>query len=162
MKRNTIMGREYGKDDMVFCIFYCKKSNKNKTPLILGHLRDDNKIGFPGGHVEKHHNTIIDALKDEVKQEINFTELDEDKLEIMTTSINTRRHITTYTYELTFDEIKKIQENSIYAEHYLIENFGTFLMPITKRYMNDLLSHNFSGNSKNDLKMLIYKKGLLR
>lgn len=161
MKRNT-MGRQYGRSDMVFCIFYCRKSEKNKTPLILGHLRDDNKLGFPGGHVENYHKDIIEALKDEVRQEINFTELDESKLEVMSVSINMKRHIISYSYELSFDEIKKIQKDSINAEHYLIENFGTFLIPITKKYMNELLAHNFSGNSKNDLKMLIYKKGLLK
>lgn len=161
MKRNTL-GREVGKEDIVFCIFYCKKSENNKTPFVLAHLRDDNKIGFPGGHMEKHHNTLIEALKDEIRQEIDFNNLDENRLELLTTSINSRRHITVYSYEITFEEIKELQKNSIKAEHYLIENFGSILIPITRRYMNDLLSHNFSGSAKTELQALIYKKGLLR
>lgn len=162
MEKGVTMGREYGRKDMVFCLFYCHKSENNKTPFVLAHMRDDGRLGFPGGNMERKHRTIFDTLKDEVREEINFTELDVEKLELMTTSINTRRHITTFSYEMSFEELKKIQLDSINAEHYLIENMGTILLPITKKTLNELVLNNFTGNSKNDLKMLVYKKGLLR
>lgn len=161
MEKSVTIGRDYGRRDMVFCILYCRKTDDN-SPYILLHMRDDGRLGFPGGNMEQKHNNIYDTLIDELREEINFTNLEVDKLELMTESINEKRHITTFSYETTFEELKNIQLNSFYAEHYLIENMGTILLPINRKTLHEIQLNNFIGNAKNDLKMLVYKKGLLR
>ena len=176
------MGRKYNKKDMVFCIIYCNDAlpyenyneylNSNnesirnkckvKSTMVLAQMRTDGLIGFPGGGVKKHHVSLIDALKSELREEINFTKLDDSRLIKMRTSINNKRHITIYNYKVSYDELKEIWKDSNNGEHAISENCGTILLNLDKKYIPNILRHKFIGTSLDDLKVLINKEGLIR
>lgn len=176
------MGRKYNKKDMVFCIIYCndalpyenyneylnssselvRNKCKTKTSMVLAQMRTDGLIGFPGGGVKKHHEDLIDALRSELEEEINFTELDETRLVKMRTSINSKRHITIYSYKVSYKELKDIWKDSNNGEHAISENCGTILLNLDKRYISNILRHKFIGTSLDDLKVLIGREGLIK
>lgn len=176
------MGRNYkNKECMVFCIIYCddakpytnyntytksrsqqirEKANE-RTSLVLAQMRDDGMLGFPGGHV-KRNQSILSALKSELREEINMYNLDETRLEKLYTSINMRRQIIAYAYKVSYEELKEIFLRSNMAEHSICENCGTILLNINKKNIDNIMGHKYAGSSKEDLKILVNKYKLLK
>lgn len=180
IKKGT-MGRSLGKKDMVFCLIYCedatpysnydyfllsndiKQVNKANMicPMVLAQMRWDGKLGFPGGNVEPHHNTLIDAIKSELEEELNFTDIDESKLELLATFANDKRHITSFSYKVSYDEFKEIYNKSLTAKHFMSENVGSVMLQIHDVSFNNLMKQNFSGTGKSELELLVKEKNLL-
>ena len=175
------MGRNYGKRDVVFCLIYCtdatpyidydkylnseneedKKMLTKKTNLVLAQMRADGRLGFPGGGVEEHHDTLLDALKDELYEEINLENLKEENLELLATFSDEKRHITTYKYKVSFKEFKDIYYNSHKAKHFFSENMGSVMLQITDDTIKNVFKHYFSGTGKLELKLLINEENLI-
>lgn len=162
---NCSMGRERGLVDRVFCLIYCKdivdEANKDKYSLVLAQMRSDGKMGFPGGKVEQHHNNLIDALLDELKEEIGLIDVDLNKLKHSATFANENRQITTYKYEVSYDEFKQIYLNSKNAMHFFEENMGCVMLKIHESSIKNIYKQFFCGTGKSELKILINDEGLL-
>lgn len=179
--KNGTLGRKFGKKDNVFCIIYCRdatpyanydvyknskyKENREKTnkkyPAVLAQMRHDCKIGFPGGKVDSDNISLIDALKKELYEEINLSDIDANKLEIISTFSNNKYHTTTFTYEVTFEEMIDIINNSKNAPHSFVENMGSFMLRLDSDSLKNALKHNFSGTGIEELGILIKNKKLL-
>ena len=175
-----IMGREFGKKDMVFCIIYCAEGlqYKNydyflnssdpeerakvdlKIPTVLMISRADGKRGFVGGNVEPHHKTLIEGLKQELKEEINLTNIDESRLELFLTCANDNRHITTYIYRVSYEELLNIERNSLFAIHRYSEVCGVDLMQLHSLSIQNLKQTIFSGTGKEELLAFIEQEGI--
>lgn len=167
MKRikNHSMGREEGKLDRVFCLIYCRdvinEKNEDKHALVLAQMRSDGKIGFPGGKVEQHHKTLIDALLDELREEIGLVNIDLKRLKYSATFSNEYRQITTYKYEVSYEEFKDIYLNSKKAIHFLVENMGCVMLKIHESSIQNIYRQYFCGTGKSELKILINEESLL-
>ena len=171
-------GRNIGKRDMVFCLIYTDEAkpyidydyftkSEDETlrekanivcPLVLAQMRWDGKLGFPGGNVEPHHNSLLEAIKDELNEEINLTDIDESKLELLSTFANEKAHITAFTYKVTFDELKEIQRNSMKAKHFISENVGSVLLQMHTKSFENLMTQTFAGTGKQELELLVKEK----
>lgn len=180
IKKGT-MGRDLGKKDMVFCLIYCDESTPYDNydyfllskdirkvnsanmicPMVLAQMRWDGKIGFPGGNVEEHHKTLLEAIKAELEEEINYTDVDESKLELLATFANDERHITSFTYKVSYSEFKYIYEKSLAATHFMSENVGSVMLQLHEVSYNNLIKQTFSGTGKSELELLVKEKNLL-
>ena len=158
-----VRGKEFGKLDRVFCLIYTKGIyiNGEKCSLVLAQMRHDGMLGFPGGKVEEHHETLIEALKDELSQEINLKDIKENKLKTMATFSDDKRHITVYKYEVNFRTFKEIQRNVNNAEHFYIENMGSIALKITENSLKNIKKQRFRGTGKLELDILIDEERLL-
>ena len=171
-------GRLEGKKDMVFCIIYADYARpyinydpnnmlegcypNMAIPLVLTLKRGkDGKIGFPGGNVDPEDVDLISALKRELKEEINFTNIDESRLITFTTFANDKRHITSFTYRVSEEELDEICKNIPTAQHYKSEITGYSIDQIHTASINGLLNQCYSGTAKNELEALIERKHLL-
>lgn len=152
-----------GKVDRVFCLIYAKNVylDGEKCSLILAQMRHDGMLGFPGGKVEKYHKTLMSALKDELKQEINLNYIKEDKLKMMATFADEKRHITIYKYEVDFNTFRWIQSNASKAEHYYLENMGSIALKITEDSLKNIRRQKFRGTGRIELDILINQENLL-
>lgn len=179
MKRvkSGLMGKNFSKSDSVFCLFYCtdakpyedyaKYKNSNRIQdnkkvdreyiMVLAQMRHDGRIGFPGGKLETYHNTLIEGLKKELREEINFVDLDELNLEIISTFADSKMHATTFAYKTTYEELVKIKENSQRAIHYNVENMGSFFFKIDSYTKKEILKHNFCHTGAKELELLLKK-----
>lgn len=177
------MGRPLGKKDMVFCIIYSDKSyvysnydeflklkgikeigyNKRLacTPRVFMQMRWDGKLGFPGGFVDSTDDSLCEALKRELKEEIALVDIDENRLELLTTYADEKSHITTFSYKVTQEEMEIIDINSHKAEHFRSEVDGTIVKQILDGYLENLYSQMFSGTARLELEVLINEKHLL-
>ena len=131
-----------------------------KIPTILTISREDGKRGFVGGNLESHHNTLIDGLKQELEEEINLVNIDESRLELFLTQANSNRHITTYIYRVSYEELLEIERNSIYAKHRYSEVCGVDLMQLHDISIPNLKETIFSGTAKEDLFAFIEKENI--
>lgn len=167
--------------DNVFCIIYCTnakpylnydvyKNSKNRKdrakiyktyPMVLTQMRHDGKIGFPGGKVEPDNYSLIDGLLRELKEEINLNNVNINKLEILSTYSNHKGRTTTFIYEVTFEEMISIINNSKNAKHAFIENMGSFMLKLDHSTLQNISKHNFSGEGLKDLHLLIKNKKLI-
>lgn len=181
IKKGTL-GRNFGKTDNVFCIIFCRdampysnyevyKNSKyeedrdkvnRKYPAVLAQMRHDCKIGFPGGKIDSKNISLIDGLKKELYEEINLKELDVNRLEILSTFSNHKSHTTTFIYEVNFEEMIDIINNSKDAPHSFVENMGSFMFKLDSYSINNVLRHNFSGTGADELNILIKNKKLLK
>ena len=175
-------GRNFGKTDNVFCIIYCKdatpysdydvyknskyKDDRDKVnrryPAVLAQMRHDCKIGFPGGKIDSENVSLIDGLKKELYEEINLKELDVNRLEILSTFSSRKSHTTTFIYEVNFEEMINIINNSKDAPHSFVENMGSFIFKLDSYSANNALKQNFSGTGADELNILIKNKKLLK
>lgn len=176
------MGRPFGKKDMVFCIIYCEEGRQYenydyflnspdpkqrekanlKVPTVLSISRQDGKRGFVGGNVESYHNTLIEAVKQELEEEINLVDIDESRLEPFRTFANSKRHITTYLYRVSYEELLEIDRNSIKAKHRYSEVCGVDLMQLHYLSIPNLEKTIFSGTGKDELNALIDSENIER
>ena len=149
--------------DRVFCLIYVKNVylDGEKCSLVLAQMRHDGTIGFPGGKVENYHKTLKSALKDELRQEINLFNVDDKKLKPMVTFADSKRHITTYKYEVDLDTFKKIHKNSYNAECFYSENMGSIAFKLTKKSIANIKKQKFRGMGKLELDMLIKEEKLI-
>lgn len=156
-------GRHEGKLDRVFCLIYTKNVylDGEKCSLVLAQMRHDGMLGFPGGKVENHHRTLRSALKDELKQEINLSDIKEDRLKMMATFADEKRHVTTYKYEVDFKTFKWIQRNASKAEHFYLENMGSIALKITEDSLKNIRRQKFRGTGVLELDILINQENLL-
>ena len=171
-KDKVIMGRPQGKKDMVFCIFYCsdakpyknsdkyvndKKMQNLTVPLVLMQSRvQDGQIGFVGGNVEESDKSLEDALIRECWEEISL-QLVPEVLKPFATFADDTRHISSYLCEVSYESINMIQRTSYESKHFGVENGGTILFHLHKKSIENILKHNFSGTSKEELILLIEK-----
>lgn len=181
LKEAGTMGREFGKKDMVFCIIYCRYSQpyidydyftksedpkmrekaKLVCPLVLAQTRWDGLLGFPGGNVEAHHENLIQAVKAELKEEVNFINIDEKKLVPLATFANEWRHISSFTYEVSYEEMKDIFKRSLTAEHFISENVGSVMFQMHRLSYENILKQSFAGTGKDELKLFAEKFNLV-
>lgn len=156
-------GKNVGKLDRVFCLIYARnvEIDGEKCSLVLAQMRHDGTLGFPGGKVESFHKTLVSALRDELKQEINFTKINSDNLKIMATFADEKRHITTYKYEVDYETFKWIQKKTFYAEHFYLENMGSIALKITEDSLKNIRKQKFRGTGRLELDILINQEKLL-
>lgn len=176
------MGRPINKRDMVFCIIYSDKTyvytnyheflklkginevqyNKRLacTPRVFMQMRFDGKLGFPGGFVDLTDETLEEAIKRELKEEIAFN-VDENRLELLSTYADNKSHITTFCYKVSQEEMNIIAANSYKGEHFGVEVDGVITKQIIDGYLDNLYSQIFSGTGKLELETLINEKHLL-
>ena len=175
-KNRVEMGREQGKKDMVFCIINAKnvqpyknskKENLKKdtkemvVSIALAQFRiTDGKIGFPGGKVENYDETLIQALCREVKEEINY-DLDVDKLKPLATFGNEKHNISSFTYDVSLDELDSIVENASKAVDYSVENSGMIKLHLHKQNIPNILAHNWCGTASKELELFMKQLGLI-
>lgn len=172
------MGRPLGKRDMVFCIIYCKEGRqyenydyflnsphpelreraKVTVPTVLATFRGDGKLGFVGGNVEKHHKDLVHAIKDEMEEEFNMINIDESKLKPFATYANDKSHISTFLYEVSYEEIKEIQLNAFGAKHMYSEVCAPVLLQLQYLSIPNLMNQVFAGTGKLELNLLIEKE----
>lgn len=172
------MGRPLGKRDMVFCIIYCAEGRQYenydyflnssdpkvrakaemKVPSVLATFRWDGKLGFIGGNVEKHHQTLMEAIKDELKEEFNIININESKLKPFATYANHKSHISTFIYEVSYDEIKEMQLNAFKAQHMYSEVCAPVLIQLHETSIPNLMNSVFSGTGKMELNLLLEKE----
>lgn len=169
------MGRPMGKKDMVFCIIHCDNAKpyinydyflnsddedtrakaKDEYPLVLAQMRWDGKLGFPGGNVEQHHETLIDAIKAELEEEINFKNVDVTRLKPLSTIADSKRHITAFEYSVTEEELDEIFKNSLTAKHFKSENTGSIMLQLHELSIPNLKNQIFSGTGNLELEIFI-------
>lgn len=156
-------GKDEGKLDRVFCLIYVRDVyfEGERCSLVLAQMRHDGMLGFPGGKVESYHKTLRSALRDELRQEINLTNIKEDNLKMMATFADNKRHITTYKYEVDFNTFKEIQRNVVNSEHFYIENMGSIALKITEDSLKNIKKQKFRGTAKLELEVLISQENLL-
>lgn len=159
-----IRGNSVGKLDRVFCLIYTRGVciEGEKYSLVLAQMRHDGMLGFPGGKVEIYHDTLMSALRDELREEINLENINEDNIKLMATFADEKRHITTYKYEVDFETFKKIQENSCRAEHFYVENMGCIALKITEDSLKNIRRQKFRGTARLELDILIDGEDLLK
>lgn len=173
-------GRDFGKKDMVFCIIYCEEarpyigyseftessdiSTQNKQfmhcPLVLLQARWDGKLGFPGGNVDPSDNSLEETILREIKEEINY-DADPSRLIPFTTFSNDKRHITSFIYKVSEQELNKIFRQSFLAKHFGAENCGSIKMQIHELSVENLKKMVYSGTAGLELNALIEEKHLL-
>ena len=167
--------------DKVFCIIFCRDAKPysdydvyinsdlechrakvhKKYPAILAQMRHDCKIGFPGGKIDNLNLSLIENLKKELFEEINFKDIDISKLELLSTFFTEKSKTTVFSYEVSFEEMKDIVINSKNAPHSFVENMGSFIFKLDSSTINNINKHHFSGNGLDELNLLINKKELL-
>lgn len=185
-KNKTLFGRGQGKRDMVFCIIYCDEAKPYKdydyfinnrdpevqkkvdlnVPLVLAQMRFDGKLGFVGGNVEKHHSSLLEALHDELEEEIGVSmSLDEleQKVEPLATFENKKGtiYISSYLWKVDYKTILELQQNARNGKHFISENCGNVLLQIHEKSITSLSNQVFSGSGRLELQFLIEEKKLL-
>lgn len=179
--KNDKFTKKHNKRHNVFCIIYCRnaqpylnydvyRNSKDKLerdkvykkyPMVLAQMRHDGKIGFPGGKVEDNNTSLIDGLLKELDEEINLKRINTNRLKILSEYSNHKSHTTTFMYEVSFEEMISIVNNSRYSKHSFIENMGSFIMKLDQSSLKNISKHNFSGTGVKDLNLLVKKKKLL-
>lgn len=158
-----LRGVDVKKLDRVFCLIYVKNVylKGEKCSLVLAQMRHDGMLGFPGGKVEKHHKTLKEALKDELRQEISLFNVNEKDLKLLATFADDKRHVTTYKYEVDYSTFKRIHRNASNAEHFYLENMGSIALKITEDSLANIKKQSFRGTGKLELDILINEEQLL-
>jgi 8-oxo-dGTP pyrophosphatase MutT (NUDIX family) len=170
-------GREVGKKDMAFCIIYCDSStpyeNYEQGNMMPGCYIDmvvprvfmqsrgkDGKIGFPGGNVDPEDTCLLDAVIRELEEEINFIP-DSSRLIPFATFADDRKHITSFTYRVSDEELKTIFKHSLESPHFGAEVNGCMMTQIHSYATPSLLNHVYSGTALDELKLIIEEKHLV-
>lgn len=164
--------------DFVFVWFFARDCNSYEgyphnnvpsTSLVLLQLRYDGTFGAVGGGVEKGEE-LIDALVRECQEEMMFTP-DMSKLQELITHQNPKSKacIHSWSYEMTFDELKELRDTCTKAPHFNAECAGVNLVHIC-RYMtgrgevgwNKIKEQRFASTAGLDLEFLVDKFKLLK
>lgn len=109
-------------------------TDSNYKEFIIMQFREDGKLGFVGGKIEK--DDLISGLKREVFEEIGFNKIDDKRLELLQKQEDERYISYTYIYKITEKELKDIMMNQVKAEHFRIETFGLILVPVSTYLIN--------------------------
>lgn len=119
-------------------------NNKN-TKLLLYMNRWDGKIGFPGGKVDSGE-TLLQALKREVLEEINF-DLTIDPKFICSHNIKEKnKNVHLFHLDLPFDLVKSIMINCVNSKDFINECNGLTLTHL-ENYNNDKGINNYLKNN---------------
>ncbi|HCQ0858553.1 TPA: NUDIX hydrolase [Escherichia coli] len=178
MIREVPLG-EYGKRaNFVFCYFFARNCNPYKgyelndipvVNLVLLQLRWDGLLGGCGGTVEDTDATLEDALFREIQEEMNYNIFIEQLKPLKTYELYLGAHTHSYSYEVTYEELKAIRDGYSTAKHASAEVAGVNLCHIS-RYSkgqnreagyNNLMTQNFIGTAKMELEHLVQSENLL-
>ena len=144
--------------------FFTQHKVNLNIPMVLAQMRWDGKLGFVGGNMEKHHTSLIEALRDELEEEIGWnltpTEL-ESIAKPHATYAKNGRHIVSYKIKVTAKQLIQLQQNAKAGKHFISENCGNVLLQIHENSVNSLLSQTFSGTGCLELEKLIKDENLL-
>lgn len=127
-------------------------------PMVLVQLRWSGDLGVTGGVVDGNE-TLIEALKREVSEEINYIITDDSKIIPMATFKDGDYHLHSFSYKVSFEELIKIRNNAVNAEHSVAECSGYNMVHIAdygkKAGINQFRQNNFCASSKLELNILI-------
>ncbi len=177
-KAEVPLGQMGKRANFVFCFFYAKECTPyadyelNDIPvvnLVLLQVRWDGLLGACGGTVESTDKSLEDALQREVQEEMNYI-IDKSRLSpLKSLELFPEGHTHSYSYEMTYAELKKLRDNYAYGKHASAEVAGVNLCHIS-RYSkgqnreagyNNLMTQNFIGTAKQELEYLVQKENLL-
>lgn len=173
-----------GKRNMVFALIYTDKAKpyidydyfkqhkddnvREKVnlniPMVLAQMRWDGKLGFVGGNVESHHESLLHALRDELDEEIGWNLTVDELFKIAKPHATYKKGnicISSYKIKVDYQMLKKLQNNSKLAKHYISENCGNVLLQIHENSLDNLLEQQFAGTGSLELKKLILEEKLL-
>lgn len=175
---NVPFGERSKRADFAFVWIFARNCNPyegyelNDIPvvnLVLAQMRWDGMLGASGGMVEDSDNTLEEAAAREVYEELGYT-IDISQLKPMKTiRLLSGSHVHSYSYEVSYDELKKIRDNASTGQHFSAECAGVNLMHIS-RYdkghgnevgYNVIKSQNWVGTSLEELEYLVEKENLL-
>lgn len=178
MIREVPLG-EYGKRaNFVFCYFFARNCNPYKNyelndipvvNLVLLQLRWDGLMGGCGGTVEDTDATLEDALFREIQEEMGINIFIEKLKPLKSFELYPGANTHSYSYEVTYDELKEIRDGYSTAKHASAEVAGVNLCHIS-RYSkgqkreagyNNLMTQNFIGTAKQELEYLVQSENLL-
>lgn len=178
IKQEVPFGQMSTKANFVFCFFFARKCNPyqgyelNDIPevnLVLLQMRWDGLLGACGGTVESTDLSLQDACHREVLEEMNYS-LDTEKLKPLKSLEFYSGSIShSYSYEVSYDELKEIRNNYVNAKHASAEVAGVNLCHIS-RYSkgqnkeagyNCLMTQSFVGSAKYELECLVETENLL-
>ncbi len=170
---------EYGtRANFVFCYFFARKCNPYKNyelndipevNLVLLQLRWDGLLGGCGGTVESTDISLEYALRREVQEEMDYNIFVSHLRPLKTFEIYPGANSHSFSYEVTYDELKHIRDGYTNAKHASAEVAGVNLCHIS-RYSkgqnreagyNNLMTQNFIGTAKQELEYLVQKENLL-
>lgn len=118
---------------------------KKDTKLLLFMNRWDGKIGFPGGKVDPGEN-LIQALKREVLEEINFNLTIEPKLICSHNIKEKNKNVHLFHLDLPFNLVKSIMINCVDSQDFINECNGLTLTHL-ENYNNDKGINNYLKNN---------------
>lgn len=170
---------EFGKQaNFVFCYFFARNCNPyenyelNDIPvvnLVLLQLRWDGLMGGCGGTVEDSDTSLEAALKREIQEEMDYNISIEQLKPLKTFELFPGTNTHSFSYEVTYDELKAIRDGYSTAKHASAEVAGVNLCHIS-RYSkgknreagyNNLMTQNFIGTAKEELQYLVENENLL-
>lgn len=164
--------------NFVFCYFFARNCDPyknyelNNIPnvnLVLLQLRWDGLLGGCGGTVERTDATLEDALFREIQEEMDYNIFIEHLKPLKTYELYPGANTHSFSYEVTYDELKAIRDGYTTAKHASAEVAGVNLCHIS-RYSkgqnreagyNNLMTQNFIGTAKEELMYLVEKENLL-
>lgn len=178
IKNEVPFGTISERANFVFVFFFAKNCTPyagyelNDIPLVnlvLLQMRWDGNLGAVGGMVEINDTSIAHAAQREVLEEMGYM-LDIHHLEpLKSFELYSGSISHSYSYEVSYDELKRIRDNASTGSHFSAEVAGVNLCHIS-RYnkgqnreagYNNLMSQQFVGTSKEELEFLVQKENLL-
>lgn len=175
---NVTFGERSKRADFAFVLIFARNCNPyegyelNDIPvvnLVLAQMRWDGSLGHCGGMVEDSDNSLEEAAAREVYEEVGYV-IDISHLSALKTiRLMSGSHVHSYSYEVSYDELKKIRDNASTGKHFSAECAGVNLMHIS-RYekrrgeevgYNVIKSQNWIGTSLEELEYLVEKENLL-
>lgn len=140
--------------------------NISQNASIMMQMRFDGSIGFPGGLIDPDDSNIVHGLNRELEEELNLArEFYCTEQDYFFTSVSKSRKLILhfYTKEVSYDQFKEIEMQSLSAEEYGKEVLGIIRPPLYKLDSNKgfgvFILNNFIGNALIQLlKSLLYLK----
>lgn len=153
--------------------FWAKNDQKlwnmfSQLASIMMQMRFDGSIGFPGGLIDPDDKNIVDGLNRELQEELNLDKAyycsDQD---YFFSSVCHSRKLVLHFYikEVSFEQFKTIELNSLSAKEYDKEVLGIIRPPLYNydkcRGFSSFIQNNFIGNALVQLLKSIYHLNIL-